>query len=1316
MLLPIILTGQNTELDATGTNLVLDPIAFHNLTVDQGLSQNSIVSIAQDSIGYMWFATQDGLNKYDGKRFKIYNKQFEDVTKITHSKLGKVYSDKTNQLWIISNSGNLEKFNVETDSFRGISNIKNVSTIFQDNSHNYFIGTFGNGLYHINEKSKDTTQIIASEDRSKTTYAFLEDKDTIFATTSNSVLKISKYDLGYRKIASNIDDPVNYSCTEQLSDGRIWIGSYSYGLFYLDENHTKLHRFKGFKNQPLPTNLNIEAILADKHQRLWLATYGRGVYIIDFKRHKIDNYTVQQNNPYALHYNDALSLFEDNTGNIWVGTDGGGLSYYDEHLLKFNVLTNNQLPQDISVDVARAICVNPKNSVIWVGTSGKGLTSIDLKTNTYKTITTTNSNLNSNRVMCLNFVSDELWVGFQDSGLDIINGNGSIDHFNENTTPGLSTNAVWCILKEDESNMWLATGGQGLILFNKKEGIKENYLYDPTDNNSISSDNIRVITKGKSDELWIGTEDNGLCQLNTKTKKIKRINGIPDKIKSLLWNNHKMVLWVGTNGGGLIKYNPASETVTHYTTVDGLPNNVIYGILPDKNNNLWLSSNRGITMFSETDSEVSVSNYDQYDGLQAFEFNTGAYTKDDYGMLYFGGLDGINWFKPEQLTLNQVKPKTIISGLSLYNEAIAMEENQRFSHKENSLTFSFASLHFSQPELNTFKYMLVGHDKDWIEAGNNNTAYYGNLSPEAYTFKVISSNYDGIWNETPATYSFTIQRAWYNTLTARIIYACLALLLGIVIYRYIKWRWHIKTQLQLEHAETQRLKNLDEFKTRLFTNISHEFRTPLTLILGPAKNQLARSEVSKENKEELSLIKHNAERLLNLVDQLIDLAKLETGYSKLKVERGNLAILINQLTSSFKYQIEQKRIKFKSNIDEIENAWYDKDVIEKIMVNLLANAIKYTPKKGYIVLKVVRQDGHLVITILNNGSKIDPKDINQLFNRFYQINPNADGVGIGLALVKELVSLAKGSILANSINKDDIQFTVTLPIEKSAFEEHDISEVTNIKDEALSIDDSDETNAQGELTLNHKPIVLVVEDNSQLRSYIQSILKPKYKILKAPNGKKGLEKAIENVPDLIISDIMMPEMNGIELCNALKTNTLTSHIPFILLTAKTGESNELEGLEVGADDFITKPFNSKILLKRIENLITLSKSLQKRYTQHSVLKPKDIAITNLDEIFIKQLEEVLKAHLDNPEFNAQSLSKQMAMSRMQLHRKIVALTGLSTSQFLRSQRLKSAVALLNESDLTVSEVAYQVGFNSVSYFIKCFKEAYNTTPNAYNQR
>jgi signal transduction histidine kinase/DNA-binding response OmpR family regulator/ligand-binding sensor domain-containing protein len=1291
-------------------------ISFHNLNVDKGLSQNSVVSIAQDSIGYLWFATQDGLNKYDGKTFKYYNKQFEDVTKLNYSKLGKIYIDKTNNTWIITNSEKLEKYDPKKDEFDVITNIPSVSNLYQDKNLNLYIGTYSNGLYAIINKTKDTLQLFNKEDQKVTVYDFLELENEIIVSGSNTIFKVSKKDFEYTKIISNDKASINYSALTELSDGTISIGSYSQGLYLLQKDGITLSQFTGFTNYALPINLNIESTLLDNYNRLWVATYGRGVYVINFNTKTIENFMTQGHNPYALHYNDALTLFQDFTGNIWVGTDGAGLSYFDEHLLKFNVLTNDQLPRNIYVDVARAITVNPINNDIWVGTSGKGLTSINLEKKQFKSLTTSNSKLKSNRVMSLYYVDDELWIGYQDKGLDILDSNGKSLKYNSAAEKELQTTPIWCINMDINKKVWFGTGGEGLLQFEKRDGIVERYLHNPYDENSLPSDYIRTICNGNKNEIWIGTEDKGICVLNIETKKITRIKGITDKIKSIYFDDDNQYLWIGTNGNGLKKLNTKTLKTTTYTVDQGLPNNVIYSIIKDNNNNLWLSSNRGITMFNESHSKPTIVNYDKYDGLQAFEFNTGAYFKDHNNNMYFGGLDGINWFKPEELTINLVKPRTIISDFQLFNKSVTLNPNRVFKHDENTIKISFSSLHFSQPDLNNYKYQLINHDKDWIESGNNNTAYYSNLTPNTYTFQVISSNYDGIWNETPAKYTFTIKQAWYNTTIARFIYFILGLITIIVVYKYFKWRWHINSQLRLEHAETERLKNLDEFKSKLFANISHEFRTPLTLILGPAERRLSDKNISSKNKESLTLISQNAKRLLNLVDQLIDLTQLETGHLNLKVAKGDLSTLIHQLISAFKYQIQEKQIRFKTKIDDVNEAYFDRDIIEKIMTNLLANAVKYTPRNGFINFSALLLDKHLVITFINNGNTIKSEEINKLFTRFYQVNPNADGVGIGLALVKELVTLTNGSLIANTINDDELQFTVTIPIHKEAFNEEDFIDPTQIEN---NIELNDEQTIHEEDTydedqiVSEKPIILVVEDNTQLRQFIKSILQEKFKILVAINGKTGLKKALDNIPDLIISDIMMPEMDGIELCSTLKNNTLTNHIPVILLTAKSGEENELKGLDVGADDFISKPFNSKILLKRADNLINLSKSLQKRYSQYTILRPKDIAVTNLDREFLSQIEDILKEHLIEPDFNAQKFSELMLMSRMQLHRKLIALTGLTTSQFIRSQRLKLAVKFIKESNLTIAEIAYSVGFNTPSYFIKCFKETYNITPSDY---
>ena len=1063
-------------------------VAFRELTVEQGLSQNSVVSIAQDSIGYMWFATQDGLNKYDGRNFTHYNKQFEDVTRSTYSRLGKIYVSKTGAIWIVSNSGKLEKYNPIEDNFETIPLNFEVSTLIQNESLEYFVGTYQNGLYKFNDQTLDTIQVFTGDDTKRPVYDLLESTDDAFlATTNNGYFEIKNDTYIYREVVPE----VNFSALVKSIDNKIFLGSYGKGLYIQNEANESFNQFEGFKEAILPKDLIIQDLLVDSRNQLWIATYGKGVYLVNFEKQTIQNFTEDKNNPYALHYNDMLSLYEDNTGTVWLGSDGTGLSYYDEYLVKFNVLTNDQVPLNVNVDVIRAIAKDTRNN-IWVGTSGKGLTRLNIDNQDFFTYTEQNSDLLGDRIMSLLYDRDKLWIGHQSDGLQKMNYRGEITSYKQT-----SSYTIWKIYKDQNGILWLCTRDHGLIRFDERKGILSEYT---AENSNLTTNNIRTIEQGHNEDLWIGTETDGLFKINTNSQVIEKMNVIKTKIKSLYFDGN--ILWVGTNGEGLLSFNPKDQTVRNFTKTDnGLPNNVIYGILPDDEGFLWLSSTKGISKIKvESDSISAVENYSNYDGLQAYEFNTGAYYKDEEGILYFGGLEGINWFNPNLLSFNPVKPKTVISGFEVFNKERKLSAGLNLRHDENTVTFTFSSLHFSQPERNQYKYKLVNNDENWNSSGNSNVAHYTNLPPNDYEFQVISSNYDGVWNNTPATYTFTILKPWYATNFAKVIYALLGLLFIFSLYYYLKWRWEIKTQLRLEHEETERLKKIDDFKTKLYTNISHEFRTPLTLISGPIDNQLSKPEITKSDKKELSLVKQNADRLLKLVDQMLDLSMIDSGQRKLSVIQGNLYILLKQLVSAFQYKADEKKIMISSNIQKMTDVWFDKDIVEKIISNLLSNAIKYAPEGSTIVFSANDQDGIMVLSVLNESNNIGRKDLSKLFKRFYQDNKLSEGVGVGLALVRELISLSKGTIIANNIDDNKIQFTVSLPINKEAFKESDFV-VSSI--EAVSETET----AQSDISLKDKPLLLVVEDEFEIRSFISSIFINNYQIIEAENGKIGVEKA-----------------------------------------------------------------------------------------------------------------------------------------------------------------------------------------------------------------
>ncbi|ASV29739.1 sensor histidine kinase [Maribacter cobaltidurans] len=1194
-------------IEAQDLVLAHDRFSFNELTVDDGLSQNSVISIAQDTTGFLWFATQDGLNRYDGREFQIVNEQFEDVTRPSYSKLGKVYIDHENNFWAITNPGTLKFYDRNKGQFHSIKSIDSASVITQDLDKNIYIGTYGKGLFKINNTNRDTIQVLNKSNSILRIYDLLEWQDHIWIAGSGGVYSYEPKNNRLDTIlkVSNI----NFSSLAQKKNN-IYVGSYQKGLFIASAQEKKLKLFKGFSQEKFPTSIVILDLMMDSYDRLWVATYGQGLYIIDFPSEKIKHFTADKNNPHTINYNDILSLFQDSSGTIWLGSDGAGLSYYDEYLSKFNSLTNEQLPLNINVDIIRSIA--KENNNVWLGTSGKGLTRINLKTLKGTTIKPGASNLKGNRIMSLLYDGQTLWIGHQEHGLQKMDSNGIITDIKE-----IDNLTIWKILKASESQLWLCTRNHGLIRYDKEKGILAHYN---SKNSSLNADNIRTIEPGNSNSYWIGTELNGLFLLDTETDKIKQIKSIPDKIKSLYYDGK--TLWIGTNGNGLKCYDPTTGNTLHFTTQNGLANNVIYGILPDGENNLWLSSNKGITKFSHKKGRASIENYGNYNGLQSYEFNTGAYFRDKEGTLYFGGLEGLNWFKPEQIHFNPFKPNTVITQVKVFDDVRSLSDVIPLKHVQNTIAFNFASLQFSQPKLNKYKYRLQGLDEDWIFSGNKNEVRYTNLSPGKYKFEVLSSNYDGVWGESPAAYDFEIEQPWHITNMAVAVFtsfvfqgcfiaiglfmlllylrlhrrdyllygtyillfatyfflridlelqtgiftnnrnlfyyiltptlllvtgifiqfvssfadiksyspkfsrelywfsivvyiiAALSLLyllttqdFGLVkdrlnlfllplhifsIYAVIKAYIIVKSTLRyyiilgnffliaftmvgvyfgsknafsggaeannvfgfysfnisqmgvflelivfsmgLGHKfysvemEKNKMQKIDELKTKLFTDISHEIRTPLSLVSGPLENQLNRKNLTEKDIKELTMAKNNTDRLTELFSQMTDLSLLDSGQRTFKLTQGNLNSQLVQLSETFQYKANSKKMTLRTTIQGLHNCWFDKDMIEKIVSNLLSNAIKYAPENSSVLLDAKEKDNALLLTVVNVTKGSSNMDLSKIFKRFYQDNDTSEGIGVGLALVKELVELAQGTVTVGTIENNQIQFSVNLPV------------------------------------------------------------------------------------------------------------------------------------------------------------------------------------------------------------------------------------------------------------------------------------------------
>ncbi|MEO1033180.1 MAG: two-component regulator propeller domain-containing protein [Bacteroidota bacterium] len=1260
--------------------------SFRNLTVSNGLSQNSVVSMAQDSIGYLWFATQDGLNQYDGRTFTYYNRQYQDVTRSNYAQLGQLLADAFGDLWSYSANEIIERYNYNTRTFDSIASIKNGTVIHRKNKSTLWVGTLDNGLVSVDLNTQKVIAVFKQELKQTSVFEISRVDNSIYLGTSKGIFKIESNTIAH------LNNTEPYAVSSIVKRGQqLLFGTYGHGLIAMDLQSGTLSTLLNTDTE----NLNIQDLFVDSKARLWVATYGDGLYLLD-ETNAFKNFKADKENPFALHYNDILKIYEDITGNIWFGSDGAGLSFYDEHLIKFNTITSKQVPEDINVDVIRSIAVDALGT-IWLGTSGKGLTKINRKQNSFQTLTTQNSDLTSNRIMSLLAVDNHLWIGHQSTGLQILKPNGSIQ-----SLPALDNNAIWKIYEDKLGHIWLCTRTNGLIKYSLTNGITEVY----NSNNSLLPNNVRTIEQGDENTLWIGTDTHGLYVLNTASKTIKKVNEVEDKIKSLYYTDD--TLWIGTNGNGIKNIHETTLEVQEFEYEYGLANNVVYGLLQDDNDNFWVSTNKGISRFTPNHPQKHyVENYSIINGLQAYEFNTGAYFKDNDGQLYFGGIEGLNWFHPKNITYNEVQPKTIISKFEVFGNEHQTIPNQEFKHSENTMTFTFASLHFSHPEKNFFSYKLENHDRDWSASDYSNIAHYTNLPPNDYTFKVMSSNYEGIWNKTPQTFSFTIAKPWFKTNLAYTVYGLLIALTLYTVYSYFRFKWKLETQVRLEHAEAERLKQLDDFKTKLYTNISHEFRTPLTLISGPIDKQLAKDDLDNTNRKELEIVKQNATRLLGLVDQMMDLSLIDAGQIKLKVTQGNLGILLKQLVSAFYYKAQDKHIAIHSSIEKLENCWFDKDIIEKIGSNLLSNAIKYAPKNTAVYFDAQMKDEQLFLSVINQNNQIKADKLGKLFERFYQNNEASEGIGVGLALVKDLVTLSKGTILANTLQDNKVQFSVTLPIHKDAFQDYELLDSETKPQEPIE--------KLSSKVKKDASTIVVIDDELEILDFVASVFTDQYHVIKTTSSKKGLDLIRKELPDLVISDIMMPELNGIELCNTLKNDELTSHIPIILLTAKVTQEQKREGLETGADAYVTKPFNADILKVRVTKLIETREQLRQRFNEQPILT-KALEVTSVEAEFMQRLKTVLDEHLVNPEFTSEAFSKHMLMSRTQLHRKLKAVVGMTTSEFIRSQRLLLAKDVLAKQQVNTSEVAYMVGFNSPSYFIKCFKTAYKETPSQFADR
>ena len=1382
---------------------------FGHLSVEDGLSNNIVNCIHQDQLGFLWFGTEDGLNRYDGYELKIYQHNPEDNNSIPNSSVWSIFENQSGFLWIGTNSNEISRYDYKTDKFTNwkidsSSNKQNrITSIYESRNGLLWIGTYKDGLYRYNLSTKKLDHwIYKSNNQNSLSHNYitsiLEDyAGNLWISTYNGLNKY-KPGSGNNCFIRFFNDPKN---PNSLSGNLIW------GLTQskLDKNIIWISTVNGlseyntvtkkFTNIRLHNDYNIQfgnsigpvsEELDGNEKILWIATYG-GLVRLNLSDNSYERFVNNNQNPLEISGNHINYLIRDNSDVLWIATDKG-LSFISHKKVKFNYSFQSPALKNcfnkLKKKSIKAI-TQSTNRTLWLGTE-QGLYFTNINGSDMSSELSTGSNLKDLNVWTIaSGNSDDLWIGTYGQGIKKldINTKKLKSWLFEDTSKrfkNLSLNFVKTILQDRKGMIWIGFWGPGLTRLNPQTGQFQNWLNDENDPMSLSYNDVWIIFEDSRGRIWIGTNGGGLdlftdtdggkfynwskgkgpfSQLKSENKITHSLNDncifsiCEAKRRKPSVNARETILWIGTGSGlnkFILKESPSISKntisaediefeVKYFTINEGLPDNSIKSILEDEEGNLWLGTNRGISFFNVNKS--TFTNFTKFDGLNGNEFNYSSAYKTQDGIMLFGSTMGLNVFDPKKIRQSDFSPPVLITKFRIFNRQVPI--NIKFplktnivstkeiilSHNQNVLSFEFSSLDYNSPLSNQYSYIMEGFDKDWIYSGSRHFAAYTNLDPGSYIFRVKGTNSDGIWSKKEAMLKIFINPPWWKSGWAYTTYIFLIVAGLFTIRRFQKNRSKLREELKMKEFETKKLQELENLKSRFFANLSHEFRTPLMLIKGPVEQLINNfSRKKREEIDQLKMIQRNSQKLQDLIDQLLELSQLEAASIPLKAKKENLSIILREIVSSFESMAKQKNIFLIFNCrEETICTWFDRDKLEKIINNLLSNACKFTKDGGTVSVDLSVNSHQAEIKISDTGIGIPVDQLKKIFDRFYQVDDSSkrafSGSGIGLALVKELVELHKWKISVQSEINKGTEFTLLIPLTETylneyekvyerampvSYGENQITEKLTTYAYAKSLKAND-----NQIKSSQKLSILIVEDSPDVRKYLSGFLKPYYRIFESENGKAGLITAVKKMPDLIISDIMMPFMDGNEFCHRVKTNWETSHIPIILLTAKASSEDKIEGLEMGADDYLTKPFDSKELIIRIKNLLEQRKRLKEKFSRDIKITADNITATSTDCEFLNKALKIAEKNISNTDFDSETFAKEMFVSRSQLHRKLIALTGCPPGEFLRTFRLKRAAQMILEKKLSITQISFEVGFSSPSHFTKAFRQQFKCIPSEF---
>ncbi|MGQ2983818.1 hybrid sensor histidine kinase/response regulator transcription factor [Flavobacterium sp.] len=1349
------LTAQNTAAfrsEATGQKYTLD-----ELDNSAGLSNSSVNCIFQDSQNLIWIGTWDGLNRYDGSSFKIFRPEPSNENSLSNQVVLKVLEDKEGYIWVLTMHG-INRYDKATDKFQHYFFSSDTTSPLSESQFNLainsdkqvFCAVKGWGIGYFDGKGFQLLKTPVPDNDSIRRFGFSGSK--MLALTEGSRLYI------FDALISD-GKPFTATVTKTYDDVRTFDVMPNESIVTVGSNGEAIVTSADLKKD-MPIAGHVENITAITQNDLIFFSKD-GYWAVDHSGQMTEKPWLKFLSKYKV-----TSIIKGSENTVWIGTDGDGILKASPQERLFKTVSKTQVPE-MDGAIVRSFLKDDDNS-LWIGTKGKGLFHITSGLYgdspaplQYKNFNEANSPLD-NAVYALCKGHDNLiFIGSDDAGIGVYDGNTSRPvSWKEIEGSGKCDNfkSVYAIYQDGKNNIWLGTNGYGMIRLNivrNGRGLKitgfKIFTAKSDSRNALNSNIIFSIVPKSDSELWIGTRLGGLSLFDTRTEKFLTFKNKPGDGTSLSNNDilclgldGKGKLWIGTSYGlntlqslGI----DGQASFKHYTVNDGLPNNTIHGIVPYNGSGLWVSTNFGLSDFNTKQDKFT--NYIKSDGLQNNEFADGAFYRDPQtGHVYMGGIKGFNYFLPQSIKESAVLPDLFIDRVSGHNQTVPFFQGLLVSpdsdnapaitlkHNQNFFDIYLTALTFTNNEKCRYAYQLKGFDKSWNTIDNRKIISFTNVPPGNYSLYMKWSNSDGVWTDPVHTADIKIKPVWWQSNLALVLYT----VLGIGFVLFVRSYYLKRQSLTQNILFRQREEELHENRLTFFTNIAHEFLTPLTLIAGPVQKLNEAGNLDDRSRKFIKMIQRNASRLSFLTQQLLEFRKAEHDHLEVRVRHFDMVSILEQIAELFDDWAIDKSIHYQLQIPNSLEGWFDKEKIEKILFNLLSNAFKYTPDDGKISFACEIDHGKgeaLKITVTNTGKGIPKEKLESLFDRFFLSDPNQVSdtemfrTGIGLAYVKRLVTVLRGEILVSSVPDEATIFTIMIPCSKTAFTEKEIDNSGTSGLISRHLKDILEEPAQTQETVHEKlsfidkaedsrKKLLIVEDEKEIHTYLKDLLGEKYSLIFALNGIEALALIEKDLPDLIISDVMMPGMDGVELCRTIKTDVRTCHIPFIMLTAKSSVEHRIEGLESGANSYIPKPFYPDHLMVRVQKLLEEKELILKHFAQDTLVESlSEMPLDNEEKVFIKLAIDIIRKNIDSESLDSAFIEKAMGISNSQLYRKTKEFFNLSPGDLIRTIRLKHAAELLRKNVLTVSEVCYRSGFNNRSYFYREFKKLYGTTPKNY---